>query len=206
MMISEVAHKLNEVRDFLKPFVSMESVRRVEVGEDGEQVTVDEGVKPLAYVDEKGRTVGEGKRKEAKARVYLTKMSAKTDKDNVTSSTPYYNAIKVNHKSLSVYFMRMRDRVEVCKPFEVTNTFGKYQLDCFVDGGGHTGVQSIHVFRSRWCHQNWIVKGIGINRSIPQIHSWEGRIVEEGFEEGGAQKVWSRKGKEKVHLVHTCCG
>ena len=35
----------------------------------------------------------------------------------------------------------MRDRAEVCKPFEVTNTFGEYHLDCTVEGGGHTGTK-----------------------------------------------------------------
>ena len=74
--ISEVAHKMSEVKEFLRPFVAMESVSRVEVGEDGEEVMVSSDRKQLAYVDERGRTVATGKRKEAKARIYLTRASA----------------------------------------------------------------------------------------------------------------------------------
>lgn len=142
--ISEVAHKVNEVKDFLRPFVAMESVSRVEVGEDGQEVVVSSERKPLAYVDERGRTVAKGKRKEAEAKIYLTKkvpaIVEGTSNDKVSHSTPQCGTIIVNHKPLSAYFMRMRDRVEVCKPFEVTGTFAQYHLNCWVEGGGHTGM------------------------------------------------------------------
>ena len=136
---------MDEVKEFLKPFVAMESVSRVEVGEDGQEVIVSSDKKQLAYVDEKGRTVARGKRKEAKARVQLTKVSpvsGETEKDKTSSSTPQCSTVTVNHKPFSTYFMRMRDRVEVCKPFEVTGTFGKYRLNCSVEGGGHTGMHT----------------------------------------------------------------
>ena len=146
--ISEVANRMSEVKEFLRPFVAMESVSRVEVGEDGQAVIVSGDKKQLAYVDEKGRTVAKGKRKEAKARIQLTKVSpvsgegknGKTFKSITQRST-----VTVNHKPLSTYFMRMRDRVEVCKPFEVTGTFGKYHLNCSVEGGGHTGMHAITI-------------------------------------------------------------
>ena len=139
--ISEVAHKVSEVRDFLRPFVAVESVSRVE--ENGEGGIVDEGIKRLAHVDGKGRVVAEGKRKEAKARVRVSQVvTAKTGSaSNAVPVATHHQAIMVNHKPLSVYFPRMRDRVEVCKPFEITNTFGRYRLDCAVEGGGHTGMQ-----------------------------------------------------------------
>jgi ribosomal protein S9 len=155
--ISEVANRMSEVKEFLKPFVAMESVSRVEVGEDGQEVIVGDEKKQLAYVDEKGRTVARGKRKEAKARVQLIKVSApleETRSGKTCNPAPQFNPIIVNRKPLSTYFMRMRDRVEVCKPFEVTSTFGKYRLNCSVEGGGHTGMHTmtttfIHLINSR---------------------------------------------------------
>ncbi len=47
--------------------------------------------------------------------------------------------VKVNRKSLKDYFGREKDRTEVLRPFEVTETAGKFNVFANVNGGGATG-------------------------------------------------------------------
>ena len=68
--------------------------------------------------------LGTGRRKKSIARVRL--MEGKGD-------------ITVNGKSLDEYFGTEILKVIVNQPFNVTNTVGKYDVICKVEGGGFTG-------------------------------------------------------------------
>ena len=53
--------------------------------------------------------------------------------------TPGTGEIIVNSCSFEKYFARETDRLIVVEPLKVTNTFGKFDLDVKVAGGGMTG-------------------------------------------------------------------
>lgn len=65
-----------------------------------------------------------GRRKTAVARVKLTDGSGK---------------ITINRRALEEYFPLEMLRSEVLRPFEVTNTAGRYDAKVRVEGGGQTG-------------------------------------------------------------------
>jgi small subunit ribosomal protein S9 len=69
-------------------------------------------------------TLAVGRRKTAVARVIMAPGSGK---------------ITVNKKSFEVYFPLEMLRRDVMKPFEVTQTAGKYDIRANVEGGGMTG-------------------------------------------------------------------
>ena len=69
-------------------------------------------------------TVTVGRRKTAVARVVLT---------------PGNGTITVNKRPLEVYFPIDTLRANVLKPFDVTQTAGKYDVQANVEGGGPTG-------------------------------------------------------------------
>jgi small subunit ribosomal protein S9 len=75
-------------------------------------------------LDEYGRSLTVGKRKEATARVFLIKGTGD---------------VRVNGLPLADYFTKAKDR-EICVfPFVVTETVGKYNVWALVKGGGPTG-------------------------------------------------------------------
>ncbi len=65
-----------------------------------------------------------GRRKTSVARVILSPGSGK---------------ITVNKKPIDQFFPLLTQRTDVSKPFEVTQTAGKYDAHVNVDGGGSTG-------------------------------------------------------------------
>jgi len=69
-------------------------------------------------------TLAVGRRKTAVARVIMAPGSGK---------------ITVNKKSFETYFPLEMLRRDVMKPFEVTQTSGKYDIRVNVEGGGMTG-------------------------------------------------------------------
>lgn len=70
------------------------------------------------------RTYGTGRRKDAVARVWVTRGSGK---------------ITVNGKELSVYFARPVLRMIINQPFAVLNRSGNFDVNCTVVGGGLSG-------------------------------------------------------------------
>jgi small subunit ribosomal protein S9 len=70
------------------------------------------------------RTYGTGRRKNAVARVWLTRGSGK---------------IVVNGKELAVYFARPVLRMIINQPFAVLNRVGNFDVQCTVEGGGLSG-------------------------------------------------------------------
>lgn len=75
-------------------------------------------------MSERVRTSTVGRRKEAKASVWLT---------------PGQGRIVVNKKSFEVYFPRETDRIIINQPFVCTNTVNKFDVKARVEGGGLTG-------------------------------------------------------------------
>ncbi len=67
---------------------------------------------------------GTGRRKEASARVWISKGSGK---------------ILVNDRDITTYFARPTLRMVVNQPFVATNTSGKYDVFCTVKGSGLSG-------------------------------------------------------------------
>lgn len=65
-----------------------------------------------------------GRRKSSVARVNLT---------------PGSGEIKVNKRAFDEYFKRETDRLMILEPLKLTNTFGKFNVDVRVAGGGSTG-------------------------------------------------------------------
>jgi small subunit ribosomal protein S9 len=65
-----------------------------------------------------------GRRKSSVARVNLT---------------PGSGEIKVNKRPFNEYFKRETDRLTILEPLKLTNTFGKFNMDVRVAGGGSTG-------------------------------------------------------------------
>ena len=65
-----------------------------------------------------------GKRKKAIAKIWLKKGSGK---------------IFVNGKNYEDYFKRSNHKMQILKPFEITNQSTNFDVKCNVKGGGHTG-------------------------------------------------------------------
>jgi small subunit ribosomal protein S9 len=87
------------------------------------------GVQPEAPVhvqklDKQGRAYATGKRKDAVARVWLTRGSGK---------------IIVNTRTVEVYFARPVLRMIIQQPFIAANRGGQYDVNCTVSGGGLSG-------------------------------------------------------------------
>jgi small subunit ribosomal protein S9 len=87
------------------------------------------GVQPEAPVhvqklDKQGRAYATGKRKDAVARVWLTRGSGK---------------IIVNTRTVEVYFARPVLRMIIQQPFVASNRGGQYDVNCTVSGGGLSG-------------------------------------------------------------------
>lgn len=70
------------------------------------------------------QSIAVGRRKTSVARVRLLSGSGK---------------ITINKKSFEQYFPLETQRADVVRPFEVTQTLGKYDVHINVDGGGSTG-------------------------------------------------------------------
>ncbi len=75
-------------------------------------------------LDKQGRAYATGKRKDAVARVWLTRGSGK---------------IVVNERTVEVYFARPVLRMLIQQPFVASNRAGQYDVNCTVSGGGLSG-------------------------------------------------------------------
>ncbi|MEZ0224079.1 MAG: 30S ribosomal protein S9 [Alphaproteobacteria bacterium] len=78
--------------------------------------------KPL--IDKKGRAYGTGRRKDAVARVWVSRGSGK---------------ITVNERDIVKYFARGTQRLVINQPFELSNRIGQFDVVCIVSGGGLSG-------------------------------------------------------------------
>ena len=65
-----------------------------------------------------------GKRKKSIAKIWLKKGSGK---------------IYVNGKNYEDYFKRSNHKMQILRPFEITNQSTAFDVKCNVRGGGHTG-------------------------------------------------------------------
>lgn len=75
-------------------------------------------------LDKKGRAYGTGRRKDAVARVWVSRGSGK---------------ITVNNRDIVQYFARGTQRLIINQAFEVANRVGLFDVECFVQGGGLSG-------------------------------------------------------------------
>ncbi|MBU6475639.1 MAG: 30S ribosomal protein S9 [Alphaproteobacteria bacterium] len=75
-------------------------------------------------LDAKGRAYGTGRRKDAVARVWVSRGSGK---------------IIVNGRDQVQYFARGTQRLVINQPFELTNRIGQFDVMCVVSGGGLSG-------------------------------------------------------------------
>jgi small subunit ribosomal protein S9 len=98
----------------LKEAVSEKAAASVAVGA--------EEAKPV--IDKKGRAYGTGRRKDAVARVWVSRGSGK---------------ITVNGRDIVKYFARGTQRLIIAQPFELSNRTGQFDVTCVVSGGGLTG-------------------------------------------------------------------
>ncbi len=79
-------------------------------------------LKPV--LDTKGRAYGTGRRKDAVARVWVSRGSGK---------------ITVNGKDIVQYFARGTQRLIISQAFEMSSRVGQFDVVCFVAGGGLSG-------------------------------------------------------------------
>ncbi len=82
---------------------------------------------PVEYVqklDEKGRAYGTGRRKDAVARVWVSRGNGK---------------ITVNGRDVVQYFARGTQRLIISQPFELSSRVGQFDVNCIVAGGGLSG-------------------------------------------------------------------
>lgn len=75
-------------------------------------------------LDSKGRAYGTGRRKDAVARVWVSRGSGK---------------ITVNDRDITVYFARGTQRLVINQPFELSQRIGQFDVMCKVSGGGLSG-------------------------------------------------------------------
>lgn len=75
-------------------------------------------------LDTKGRAYGTGRRKDAVARVWISRGSGK---------------ITVNGRDVVDYFKRGTQRLVIAQPFEVSNRNSQFDVVCTVSGGGLSG-------------------------------------------------------------------
>ena len=81
-----------------------------------------EEIKP--QLDSKGRAYGTGRRKDAVARVWVSRGSGK---------------ITVNNRDVVQYFARGTQRLIINQPFELSSRTGQFDVMCMVSGGGLSG-------------------------------------------------------------------
>ena len=75
-------------------------------------------------LDSKGRAYGTGRRKDAVARVWVSRGNGK---------------VMVNGRDISVYFARGTQRLVINQPFELSSRIGQFDVMCHVSGGGLSG-------------------------------------------------------------------
>jgi small subunit ribosomal protein S9 len=75
-------------------------------------------------LDSKGRAYGTGRRKDAVARVWISRGSGK---------------IVVNDRDVVTYFARGTQRLVIAQPFSLSNRIGQFDVTCIVSGGGLSG-------------------------------------------------------------------
>ena len=75
-------------------------------------------------LDSKGRAYGTGRRKDAVAKVWVSRGSGK---------------IVVNDRDVVQYFARGTQRLVIAQPFEVSGRVGQFDVMCTVSGGGLSG-------------------------------------------------------------------
>ena len=78
----------------------------------------------LGTIDELGRAVAIGRRKSSTSKVTLL---------------PGTGEFRVNGKPLVDYFPKPRDIYAIAKPFQVSESFGKFNVWALAKGGGNTG-------------------------------------------------------------------
>jgi len=83
-----------------------------------------ERIERVQTLDSKGRAYGTGRRKDAVARVWLSRGSGK---------------IIVNERDQIQYFARGTQRLIINQPFELSNRVGQFDVNCVVSGGGLSG-------------------------------------------------------------------
>lgn len=114
----EEAAKSEELKEFLK---------KKDAYEKAQKERWMENAKPKDWpvvIDERGRAYGRGSRKTASARVWIS---------------PGLGEVVVNQKPFCDYFDRQTDREHVLAPLVATETCGKFDIQCHVQGGGLTG-------------------------------------------------------------------
>lgn len=79
----------------------------------------------LGMIDELGRAVAIGRRKSSTAKVTLL---------------PGTGEFRVNGTPLVDYFMKPRYIYDIAKPFQIAESFGKFNVWALVKGGGSTGI------------------------------------------------------------------
>ncbi|MBI1216833.1 MAG: 30S ribosomal protein S9 [Alphaproteobacteria bacterium] len=99
-----------------------EAVSEKEAVVTAAEETKAEPAKPV--LDSKGRAYGTGRRKDAVARVWVSRGSGK---------------ITVNGRDIVQYFARGTQRLIINQAFEVTNRTGQFDINCVVSGGGLSG-------------------------------------------------------------------
>jgi len=75
-------------------------------------------------LDAKGRAYGTGRRKDAVARVWISRGSGK---------------MVVNDRDVVTYFARGTQRLIINQAFELSNRIGQFDVKCIVSGGGLSG-------------------------------------------------------------------
>jgi len=83
-----------------------------------------EAAERVQKLDTKGRAYGTGRRKDAVARVWVSRGSGK---------------IIVNGRDQVQYFARGTQRLIINQPFDMTNRIGQFDVLCVVSGGGLSG-------------------------------------------------------------------
>lgn len=81
-------------------------------------------INKLKELDEFGRAIAIGRRKAARAKIYLVRGQGD---------------ILVNGRGLNDYFVKMKDRRSILYPLEVVKSEGKYNIFALTSGGGPTG-------------------------------------------------------------------
>ncbi len=80
--------------------------------------------KSSVKLDFKDSMYATGRRKKSIAKIWLKKGTGK---------------IYVNGKNYDDYFKRLNHKMQITRPFEITEQATSYDVKCSVKGGGHTG-------------------------------------------------------------------
>lgn len=97
------------------------------VAEKAAPAAASAGTAAVEYVqklDAQGRAYGTGRRKDAVARVWVSRGSGK---------------ITVNGRDIVQYFARGTQRLIINQPFELSARVGQFDVNCIVAGGGLSG-------------------------------------------------------------------